>query len=357
MWIFIFNYITIPIYNFLFKEKKYFITVVACQLFLLIALSDLSIGADTLTYSDAFSVFSKAKFQDLVKDFNLLRGIKVGSYRFEPGYVFLNWILGKCGFSFRMFLILYAAFCIISVTKFIDQYSQDACFSFCLFLALGMYGYYFGIIRQSIAVSILLFSINSIKKRQIFKFFILVFIAFLFHKIALIFLPFYFVANIKLTKKTYEIHFFLWVVELLCLPIVINRIVLPIMEKISKGHYVHLDIQHNYLIVAMLIVAILAYFFINFDTFFQTKENMLACWGMLLAIYMELIGLYVLVLARAVISIYFIFVVVLVPNVIKAYPNKKIAIAGKTAILVLSLLFLIRELPDSYLIPYKFFFQ
>ena len=66
-----------------------------------------------------------------------------------------------------------------------------------------MYLYSFTQVRQYIAIAIFLYATKYITEKKKIKYFLSICIAALFHKTALIYLPIYFIGNIKLTKRKY----------------------------------------------------------------------------------------------------------------------------------------------------------
>lgn len=96
---------------------------------------------------------------------------------------------------------------VYSTVKFIEKKSDNPFFSFVVYIALYyMYGTF--LLRQVIAIGIILFSIDYIENKKIIKFIMVVLIASLFHKTALIFLiayPFCFYNKFGLKNYIYII--------------------------------------------------------------------------------------------------------------------------------------------------------
>ena len=82
-------------------------------------------------------------------------------------------------------------------------------FSLIFFIILGIYNYNFYIVRQALAISILLIGIKYIEQRSFIKFIITVMLATGFHTTSIIFLIAYPLGNIKLSEKGIVLYIFL----------------------------------------------------------------------------------------------------------------------------------------------------
>lgn len=89
--------------------------------------------------------------------------------------------------SYHVYFFLPAILISISSMKVIKRYSVDLAFSFLIFLSIGTYIMYMAAMKQSIAMFFLLLSIPYAEKRKYLQFYILVFIAVLFHTHAFMF--------------------------------------------------------------------------------------------------------------------------------------------------------------------------
>ena len=87
--------------------------------------------------------------------------------------------------------------------KFIFRYSSNRLFSLFLLIGTRFYFYSFTQIRQYIAIAIFLCAIKYIEEKKPIKYVLLICIAAGFHKIALLYLPVYFIGYISFEKKTY----------------------------------------------------------------------------------------------------------------------------------------------------------
>ena len=90
---------------------------------------------------------------------------------------------------------------LVSVTAYINKYSKVPWLSFILFLGLGYFGMSFYLLRQVVAMSLILVSYRFVLKRDLKMFIITVFAASMFHQTALIFLIVYLLFYISFSIK------------------------------------------------------------------------------------------------------------------------------------------------------------
>lgn len=381
MLVYIINYITYYPYGRFLKNKKTISYLISAQLFLILVLRSVSVGwVDLSNYKAGYSYISNLSFIDLLLSLRLVSVAKlVFPFSYESGYVILNWLFAKVGCTFEIFLVFYSAFCILSIKHFIDQNSDIGYLSFALFTALGMYTYSFYVLRQTLAICILLFSVSFIKKRKIIPFLLIVFAAFTVHRISIIFMPLYFVYNLKVTKKLYIIVTSAIVVLLFTAPVLYRFVINPLLIFIGKQSFADINYSFNFKILLMLVIFAGIFVIGNFESLFDSDINRLAFYGFTLSIPIEILGMCNEGFARQV-DVLFIFVIILIPNLISAcayapnsffdkiifkkipvsaklYIEKHFSVIAETTVYIAFLIFYIYTLRTSYIVPYKAFWQ
>ena len=360
MLVYLLNFISIPIYNYFIKERKKFIRIIALQMFLILALRELTVGMDLYNYSGGYAYISSMSFLQMLKSLRLINTAQlVHPYVYESGYVVLNWICAKIGFGFHTFLILHAAFSMVSFAYFIDKYSKQPWLSFCLLIIFDFYTYAFGVLRQILAICILLWAVPYIEKRKPIHFFALLFLAFTIHRVAIIFLPFYFVGTKKIDRSIFRINMYFWGYFLIVSPFLFKYVLVKVMLLIGKGSYINTDWSWNYMITVMLLLGVALFLLTRFDRERSPTEDLIY-WGFLLSIPIEILGLNNDTVARAV-QFYFIFIIVLLPNLLNDYKegNLRICYKPEKTVMIIQILlvigmfmFLIYNLYGSVLVPY-----
>lgn len=186
------------------NANKIFCIVAAAQWILISGLRDITVGPDTIGYGRAFENVKMYSW-DYVLQLNydyLFRGLETK----DPGYTLLTKIFQIfCG-DYQVFLIFIAVVFTVPMAIWIYKNSEIPWLSFIIFSTL--FYSFFAITghRQTIATSLVVFiGYKYIKERKLIKFLILSFIAFMIHKSSVIFIVYYFIANIKLSRTYVKI--------------------------------------------------------------------------------------------------------------------------------------------------------
>lgn len=316
MGIYIFNIISIAIYGILIKNKKLFIWIAGIQLFIILALRNVNIGPDLENYAGGYQFISSLSLNDLLSRIHFLKNADlVWPYTYESGYVILCWIAAKIGLSFHGYLVLLSLLSISLIMKFIYMYSEKPWLSIIMFIGLGYYGYAFGILRQTLAVAICLYSIPFMEKRKWVHTVALYVVAFSIHRSSLIFLLLHFLTKIKIKKNILRKYLLACVMFLGVAPVIYSRILTKIFAYMGKSVYIASEFSFNMLIVIMFIIAFLLLNLIREDVL---NINPMVTWGFFAAFPVEIIGMCNDGVARAV-EYYLIFLIILLPNVISNY--------------------------------------
>ncbi|MDD3341523.1 MAG: EpsG family protein [Bacilli bacterium] len=120
---------------------------------------------------------------------------------YEFGFLYLNKFIQFFTTDYIYLFLICAVFFSYFTFKTIYKYSKDPVLSIFLLICTQYYFIYLNGMRQMIAVSIFLYSFRYIKEKKIVKYLLLNLIGFSFHSSAIIAIPFYFFANIKLSPK------------------------------------------------------------------------------------------------------------------------------------------------------------
>lgn len=127
------------------------------------------------------------------------------SLHFEPGWTFLCRLFEPLGF-FAMMAVLALFNCVVYY-RFIKKYVPPAYYWFAVFLYVFTPGFmlvHSSAMRQSVAITLFIFSIDYLYKKDAIRYFLCVGLASLFHNSALILLPVYFLGlfNWKINEIT-----------------------------------------------------------------------------------------------------------------------------------------------------------
>lgn len=131
----------------------------------------------------------------------------------EKGYIVLNKMLSLIFNSAQTIIFAEAIICVFFTFRFI--------YKFCADVFLGLLTYLTGLMifeltgfRQAIAISLCLFAVEFIQKKKLIWFLLITLLACTFHSTAIVFLPFYLVANVKPTVRNALIYGVIYAVML-----------------------------------------------------------------------------------------------------------------------------------------------
>lgn len=353
MWIYIFNIITIPIYYKIIKNKKKFVLLVALQLFLMLALSNVSMGIDNGNYSGGYDYISGLSFSDMISNLRWSGLARlVYPFNFENGYMVLNWIVSRFGIGFQGFLTICAFINIGSVSLFIYKFSKRPWLSFIIYCAFGFFAYDFGILRQSLALSMVLLSFVCLGVGKKLRSVICFLIAISFHRVAIMVLPLLILFNnVRMNKKIFSRLLIVGMVLLILSYPIYQDIVVSFMNFMEKGYVGH-EARLNSMFVFFFISSVVTLFMYNFSKVEKGIESV-SLYALILAFYLCIFGLYNDVLARS-LQFYSIFLLISVPNGLSQYEHWKSMRLIKTIIYLMLVGFMCYEIGKSHLNPYVF---
>lgn len=278
-----------------------------------------NVGNDTLNYINAFRLINDTE------------GLDFNKLNMEPGYQLLNKLISLIFNNSQWILIITSLIIYISVGYFIHRYSKNVWFSAFLFFSLNYYTNSMNIIRTYIVISVLLYSYKFVQNNKFKYFFMLVLLASLFHQTALIFLIAWFSRKININKT-----FFIWIslitiIIFLTFPIIIRYImfIFPSYASYFGSSYLDGQIELGSILsflvnFSLLILSLLIYkysFKYNNNNLIERKylNNMLVL--LIIGVAISFIALHFSLLSR--VSNYFIiFVIILLPNLIKYIKSK-----------------------------------
>lgn len=190
-----------------------FILIAVALMFCVHGLRDAySVGIDTTTsYISQFESTQKRDWDQLPGLSDWL-GLEEG-YEDEPNSghtrnIGIRWAMKAVGVltgeDYQNFIIVTSLFITVSFALFIYRFSPSPVQSILLYLGLLFYSFSFSALKQSIAMAIILLASIAIADRKPLWFILLTLLASMFHFPAIIFLPAYWIAHMKL-GRTYLI--------------------------------------------------------------------------------------------------------------------------------------------------------
>lgn len=213
-----------------------------CILIVLILFKTVLNKINTKQKNKFFSIFSfciltfvsSVRFQNVYSDFltnyNHMKRIyemswmEVLSYDGEIGHIIFRKVCSYISTNPQIYFIVSSAIIVGCFIWFINKYSDDVPLSIILFYTIGGYFYSMNTTRQFIAISLCVLSIPLIINRNKFKFSILMLIACFIHTSSVVFIPLYFLYEVKYNKKIIIQYFLLGTFFIIFFPHIINFI-------------------------------------------------------------------------------------------------------------------------------------
>ena len=316
---------TFVLFNNTVSEKKQrngkilYIILFSVILILLTGLRADTVGKDTAMYHQLYDITrATTSFSEAL---GLWQNKSI-----EIGYLFLEFILGRV-MDFHCASLIFAIISIVPVMILIYRYSDNYWFSLFIYLAFGMYVFSFAGVRQAIAMGICCIAFIFAIEKDFIKYVVAIIIAISIHKSAIIFFPVYWLIRIKHNKRS-----IIWFFAGIVMSFGFRTALFKILNMFSRYTYETSDnaggLKLYFFILGSLI---LSYFFSQY--FFPSKKlddntklvlnddvsifNMVAFCALLWPITSSNAVVFRLY------YYYFLFLILFIPNFIKAVPDKK----------------------------------
>lgn len=356
MLIYITVLLSFPLCSLLFRSlhlnsdtcKKLIFSIIFVELCTVAMLRAETVGTDLPGYIDVFKYISTVNWS----------GIHQISF-FEPGYIWFTKILSFISEDSRFFIVSISLFILVGFAYFIWERSKCIGFSFFLLVALGFYTSSFYILRQYIAIVILLNSICFVEQRKFIRFVVCVFLAATFHFTSIVFLLLYPIAGIKISWK----YFITVLISLLLfggilIPIILNQIISSFYSNYDT--YISLG-NEGYGMFLMIFLFVLFCFIVRDRMPPQDRQDNNIFFHMLIiACCLQTVSFYFPLFVRLVLF-FWIAVIVLIPNVIYSIRNAKLRLLSLTVfyltIFSYFYFFILAENGTSDILPYKFMWE
>ena len=327
------------------KKPKIFIIFVTIEFILLSGLRNITVGSDTQAYLTFFERIDYHYTWREVMTYVFYRYWTGGRW-FEPLYVLYIKVFHTITVNPQIFLIITALIIFLPLEKYLYDNSKDVSMSAMIYMCLFFQCFGITAIRQAIALSMVsLWGFQFVKERKLSWYILTVAIAFMFHASAIIMLPYYFLYQIKLTKKMRIIYavgvgVLLWTKEY----------IIQIAAKMVGLVYVGVEGQKAFNMV-LIMLAVTGYLLVRYDYIIVKRtENtglinaILA--GTLILPFTQIDNTYMRLCYY-----YYMALMVVIPEIIEDFPQKLHIPIRICAYLGMSILFVRHGL------EYSFFWQ
>lgn len=192
------------------RVRKNYVKVICFILILQSGLRNVAVGDDTFNYFLNFEEIKFISWDDIYISFIEYYKYGIGK---DPGYFLFQKIIQILTDEYQVYLCIVALIFFSALGNFIYKNTTrifDAILAFIIYSVLFYSFFSITGIRQTLATAAALYGYELIKNKKLIRFMIVILLASTIHKSALIFIPFYFIVQIKNTKYFYRIILFLF---------------------------------------------------------------------------------------------------------------------------------------------------
>ena len=292
------------------SKEKIFLFISFLLLFVLVATREMTMGNDTQTYLQVFKKCSMMGFDAL-------------NLKYETGYLVFNVLLSYISARPRFFMIIMSLIFNAGVFYFIKDNSKNYLLSVIMYICMLFYYNSMTMMRQFLALVIVLFSYSALKKGKNIRFFLLVILASTIHSSALIALLLFPCYKMSHTKKKITLIFLVSLIAMLSL----DKIIPFIADFLGKNDlYTNRIGSESLSNVLHFLVFLIIYLFSLYEVK-RNKANKVEKENfylnvLFLAAMINMISINMNILSRA--ALYFnVFAIVIVPTLINDYIKNK----------------------------------
>lgn len=183
-------------------SQKTYIIICSLALIFVMGLRSRYVGTmDTFIYSQMFDTAQNfSDLRDFLKNREVLGGALLLS---EGGFYTYVWLVAQVFSDVQWFILITSAFIVIATARFIYKNSDDSLISWISFVCLGSMTFTMNGMRQAMAMSFCLLSYRFVREKKLLRFLLIMIIAVLFHKSAIIFVFVYLMRNMKLNVQSF----------------------------------------------------------------------------------------------------------------------------------------------------------
>lgn len=325
------------------QKNKLFIVVSIVTIILFQGLRKWTVGIDVVTYLYFFEKLSNESIADFSELFSSV----------ETGFLYYNKLIALFVSDNQMFLGIVSATIFIPIGYVIYKNSLNFYLSLIVLISFNIYNFTFSGIRQSIAIALTFLSYEFIKKRQWIRFVLLIILASTFHKSAFVFLPAYLLYVIKIKKKHFFIIMSLVSFIFIFKSFLLNFFVTSVIEKYENNSLFEVTNSYTMFFVMTLFYSLSIY--VQGKTKDAISMNIYSNF-MLMSVIVQIAASESQIAMRAG-YYYFIFLTLLLPEIMTSVKDKKVRDVFIFITLIICIVFYYLTTVDSRLNPYLFYWE
>ena len=323
------------------KKKKSFVVFCGIVLFLFMALRSRYLGStDSLNY---YNMMRRAVNCDTFSRYYDPEGVEIG-------FQVLVFLLSRIFHDSQMILVLSSALYAFSICFFVYHNSDDTAFSLTMYVCLGLFSFQVQGMRQAIAMSVCMMAYELVKKRKLALFLLAVLPLILIHRTAIIFIPVYFIYNLK-----YDAKGLVMIAGFSAALLFASKRVVAIANMLFDSDYNQTKDSGGF--IAVMVYILIIVFAVFFDKELKTNDARKGLFYVTVLGAVFYLMRYFGTQAAERISFYFLFgQTALLPGTISLLKPKERTLV-KLIVYVLMIALFAYRLRGSDLAPYKFFWQ
>ena len=323
------------------KIKKRIYILAVMQLIFILGFRLLgTVGKDWIYYS---------KYYDLQLNWNLAEILNY--QRYEIGFKLLTKVLSLIYNNTQFYVFIIGMISIVPVAYIVYKYSKMPFLSLIIYVALDFYTFNFAGLRQGIAIAIIFFAYKYIVENKLSKFICCIILATLFHASAIIFLPIYFIRQIKITK----IKIVLFAIIAILIYVFKNQIFIIINSFLYDNYSMSNTNSINWMLlcICMLILCYLFYKAVIKNDKNNQKLYIITTIGCMCMLFSQIASD-----TMRIANYFYIFIIILIPEVLNCLKNKttKNTLVIFSIILLAGIYLYLLNIDSYNIVPYKVFF-
>lgn len=334
------------------SNKIVYIYLTFLPLIAISALRSINIGNDTKTYHNIFNISTYTSFNTF---------LELNASRWEKGFLILTKSISCISDNPQFLIAISSVISLFFAGRFIYLYSKKPALSIFLFITMRFYFFFMSNIRQSIALGLVLFSYDFIKKRKLIPFSIVILIATQFHSTAIVFFFAYFIERLKYKRKYVAVTAlttgFIFLGFNSLMKIILTVVPNKYLNYVNTSYYIEATNAAN--IANFIVVLSILIFGYIFKYNKNRAEAEISFYYLLISACIGFLSIKFGMLSR--IQYYFyIFSIVMITDIIMKIKNKELKTIITLAIVILFYLYHITILilrPEwQHVYPYELFF-
>lgn len=304
--------------------KVLFLSLSFLSLFIPLILRDISVGTDYTSYRDTFiSIINSGKIDD-----NTIMWL---------GWPFIYFIKTIAPLVLNNYVVFYGLISLVSLLFLYASIlkSRIPWLSLALFIGFCLYFQMFNQIRQLLAICIILYSLKHIRSRSLIKFYMTILVAGMIHTTALLFLPFYFLSRLKITKKTLTAYLIIGVLTAMSFSSILSLVALTSYGQIYLPSGFNTSFAPSAILNFAVRVAMLVFCLALSKKVLEESNNKYLYNLVIYCTILQAVTIFSSLFGR-ITTIFFVFYILLIPEVIVAnFKNKGRAFIVSLIVMVL----------------------